>query len=145
LYWVYYLKERTFVMIKPDGVSRGLVGEIISRFEHKGFKIKALKMFKFTREKAEEFYAEHKGKHFFDKLIEFITSGPVVAMILEGDNAVETVRIMIGPTDGRRAPPGTIRGDYALDVTANVIHAADSKEKAEREIKIVFDKSEILE
>ncbi len=139
------MSERTFVMIKPDAVSRGLVGEIISRFERKGFKIKALKMFKFTREMAEEFYAEHKGKHFFNKLIDFITSGPVVALVLEGPNAVETVRIMIGPTDGRRAQPGTIRGDYALDITANVIHAADSPEKAVREIKIVFKDSEIIE
>ncbi len=139
------MSERTFVMIKPDAVSRGLVGEIISRFEKKGFKIKALKMFKFTREMAEEFYAEHKGKHFFNKLIDFITSGPVVALVLEGPNAVETVRIMIGPTDGRKAPPGTIRGDYALDITANVIHASDSLEKAIREIKIIFKDSEIIE
>ncbi len=139
------MSERTFVMIKPDAVSRGLVGEIISRFEKKGFKIKALKMFKFTREMAEEFYAEHRGKHFFNKLIDFITSGPVVALVLEGPNAVETVRIMIGPTDGRKAPPGTIRGDYALDITANAIHASDSLEKAIREIKIVFKDSEIIE
>ena len=106
--------ERTLVVIKPDGVEKGLIGEIISRFERKGFEIKALKMFKFTREQAEEFYKVHKGKNFFNDLIEFITSGPVVAMILEGDSAVKVVRLMIGPTDGREAPPGTIRGDYAL-------------------------------
>lgn len=139
------MKERTFVMIKPDAVSRGLIGEIISRFERKGFRIIALKMFKFTREEAEEFYAEHRGKSFFNKLIDFITSGPVVAMILEGENAIETVRMMIGPTDGRKAPPGTIRGDFALDITANVIHASDSKEKVEREIRIVFKKHEIVD
>ena len=132
-------------MIKPDAVSRGLIGEIISRFERKGFRIIALKMFKFTREEAVEFYAEHRGKSFFNKLIDFITSGPVVAMILEGEKAIETVRMMIGPTDGRKAPPGTIRGDFALDITANVIHASDSKEKAEREIRIVFKEHEIID
>ncbi len=137
--------ERTYVMIKPDAVSRGLVGEIISRFERKGFKIKALKMFKFTRELAEEFYAEHKGKHFFNDLIEFITSGPVVAMVLEGENAVETVRIMIGITDGRRASPGSIRGDYALDITKNVVHASDSLKTAEREINLIFKPNEIVD
>lgn len=137
--------ERTLVIIKPDGVQRGLVGEIISRFERKGFKILALKLFKFTREKAEEFYSEHKGKHFYEKLINFITSGPVVAMVLEGDSAVSVVRKMIGATDGRLAEPGTIRGDFALSVTENIIHAADSPEKAKREISIVFNETEIVE
>ncbi|OYT59540.1 MAG: nucleoside-diphosphate kinase [Desulfurococcales archaeon ex4484_217_1] len=98
--------QRTFVMIKPDGVRRKLVGEIIRRFESKGLKIVALKMIKLSREKAEELYVVHKGKHFFKDLIEFVTSGPVVAMVLEGDEAVSVVRTMIGPTDGRKAPPG---------------------------------------
>ena len=137
--------QRTYVMIKPNIVRRGYVGEIISRFEKKGFKIIALKMFKFNRELAEKFYEEHKGKPFFNDLINFITSGPVVAMILEGENAVETVRIMIGPTDARKAPPGTIRGDYALDITANAIHASDSEEKAKREIELIFSKDEIID
>ena len=118
--------ERTFVMIKPDAVKRGLVGEIIARFERKGLKIKALKMKWLTREEAEKLYEVHRGKPFFEELVEFITSGPVVAMILEGDSAVEVVRLMIGPTDGRKAPPGTIRGDFALDIGVNVIHASDS-------------------
>ena len=130
--------QRTFVMIKPDGVKRGLVGEIIRRFESKGLKIVALKMVKLSREKAEELYAVHKGKHFFKDLIEFVTSGPVVAMVLEGDEAVSVVRTMIGPTDGRKAPPGTIRGDFALSVQENIIHAADSVETAIREMKIIF-------
>jgi len=130
--------QRAFVMIKPDGVRRGLVGEIIRRFESKGLKIVALKMIKLSREKAEELYAVHKGKHFFKDLIEFVTSGPVVAMVLEGDEAVSVVRTMIGPTDGRKAPPGTIRGDFALSVQENIIHAADSVETAIREMKIIF-------
>ncbi len=130
--------QRTFVMIKPDGVRRRLVGEIIRRFESKGLKIVALKMIKLSREKAEELYAVHKGKHFFKDLIEFVTSGPVVAMVLEGDEAVSVVRTMIGPTDGRKAPPGTIRGDFALSVQENIIHAADSVETAIREMKIIF-------
>ncbi len=137
--------EKTLIMIKPDGVSRGLVGEIISRFEKKGFKIKALKMFKFTREQAEEFYKVHRGKPFFESLIKFITSGPVVAMIIEGDSAISVARLMIGPTDGRQAPPGTIRGDYALSKQENVIHASDSPESAEHEIRVVFREEEILE
>lgn len=137
--------ERTLVVIKPDGVEKGLIGEIISRFERKGFKIKALKMFKFTRDQAEEFYKVHKGKNFFNDLIEFITSGPVVAMILEGDSAVKVVRLMIGPTDGREAPPGTIRGDYALSKSRNIIHASDSPESAEFEISVVFKRDEILD
>ena len=130
--------QRTFVMIKPDGVRRRLVGEIIRRFESKGLKIVALKMIKLSREKAEKLYAVHKGKHFFKDLIEFVTSGPVVAMVLEGDEAVSVVRTMIGPTDGRKAPPGTIRGDFALSVQENIIHAADSVETAIREMKIIF-------
>ena len=137
--------ERTLVFIKPDGVERRLVGEIISRFEKKGLKIKALKMFKFTREQAEEFYRVHKGKPFFEDLIKFVTRNPVVAMVLEGDNAISVVRLMTGPTDGRQAPPGTIRGDYALSKQENVIHASDSPESAEHEISVVFKKEEIID
>ncbi len=136
--------ERTLLMIKPDGVRRGLVGEIISRFERKGLRIRALKMFRFTRSMAEEFYSMHRDKPFFESLINFITSGPVVAMVLEGDSAVCVVRNMIGPTDGREAPPGTIRGDYALSKSENVVHASDSVENAEREIGIVFSENEIF-
>ncbi len=137
--------QRTFVMIKPDGVRRGLIGEIIARFERKGLKIKALKMKKLTREEAERLYDVHKGKPFFEELIEFVTSAPVVGMIVEGDEAVEVVRLMIGPTDGRKAPPGTIRGDYALSIGENVIHASDSPERAEYEISVFFSKEEIID
>ncbi len=137
--------EQTLVMIKPDGVKRRLIGEIISRFEKKGLRIKALKMHWFTREEAEEFYSVHRGKPFFESLIEFITSGPVIAMVLEGDNAINVVRLMIGPTDGREAPPGTIRGDYALSKSENVVHASDSPESAKKEISILFKDNEIYE
>ncbi len=136
--------ERTFVMIKPDAVQRGLIGEIISRFERKGFKIVAMKMIKMTREQAEELYAPHKDKPFFESLIRFATSGPVVVMVIEGDSAIEVVRLMIGATDARKAQPGTIRGDFALDIEKNVIHASDSKESFEREHKIFFSKEDFV-
>ena len=136
--------EKTFVMIKPDAVRRGLIGEIITRFEKKGFKIKAMKMLKMTREQAEELYSPHKEKPFFKDLVEFATSGPVVVMLLEGDSAVEVVRLMIGSTDARKASPGSIRGDYGLDIQENVIHASDSIESFEREHRIFFDEKEIL-
>lgn len=137
--------ERTLVLIKPDGVKRGLIGEVISRFEKKGLKIKALKMMQFSREQAEEFYKVHKGKHFFESLIEFMTSGPIVAMILEGDSAISVVRRMIGSTDGREAAPGTIRGDYSLSKQYNIVHASDSPESASHEISIVFRDDEIID
>jgi len=136
--------QRTYVMIKPDGVKRGLIGEIIRRIENKGLRIVALKMLRLSREKAEELYSVHRGKPFFESLIEFVTSGPVVAMIVEGEEAVNVMRTLIGPTDGRKAPPGTIRGDFALSVQENIIHAADSVESAEREMWIVFSKDEVV-
>jgi len=138
------VKQRTYVMIKPDGVRRGLIGEIIRRIENKGLRIVALKMLTLSREKAEELYSVHRGKPFFESLIEFVTSGPVVAMIIEGEDAVSVMRTLIGPTDGRIAPPGTIRGDFALSVQENIIHAADSVESAEREMWIVFSKDEVV-
>lgn len=131
--------ERTFVMIKPDGVRRGLIGEIISRFERKGLKIVALKMLHMAREQAEELYSVHRDKPFFNDLVEFVTSGPVVVMILEGEGAISVVRTLIGPTDGRKAPPGTIRGDFALSIQENIVHASDSPESFEREHKIFFN------
>ncbi len=130
--------ERTLVLIKPDGVRRGLIGEVISRFERKGLKIVAMKMLRMSTEKAMEFYSVHKDKPFFHDLVEFMTSGPIVAMILEGDSAISVVRLMIGATDGRKAEPGTIRGDYALSVQENVVHASDSLESFERESKVIF-------
>lgn len=136
--------ERTLIIIKPDAVARGLVGEILSRFERKGLKIRALKMLKLSRQKAEKLYDVHKGKHFFENLIRFITSGPVVAAVLEGPSAVDVVRLMIGSTDGKKALPGTIRGDFSLSVTENIIHAADSGERAKYEISIIFEPHELL-
>ena len=136
--------ERTFVIIKPDAVRRGLIGKIISRFEDKGFRVIALKMLRMTRETAEELYSPHKEKYFFNDLVEFAISGPVVTMILEGDSAVEVVRTMIGVTDARKALPGSIRGDYGLDIQANIIHASDSKDSFEREHKIFFSEEELL-
>lgn len=135
--------ERTFVMIKPDAVERRLVGEIISRFERKGFRIVAMKQIKMTKEQAEELYSPHKEKPFFRDLVNFATRGPVVVMVLEGDSAIDVVRLMIGSTDGRKAAPGTIRGDYALDIQENVVHASDSKESFEREHRIFFSQKEL--
>jgi nucleoside-diphosphate kinase len=131
--------ERTLVVIKPDAVKRKLTGRILSRFEDKGFTIEVLKSYKFTLEKADEFYSVHRGKSFFNELVSFITSGPVVAVILEGDNAIGTVRIMIGSTKSFEASPGTIRGDLALNITDNVVHASDSSESFIKESRVIFD------
>jgi len=136
--------ERTFVFVKPDGVLRGLIGEIIKRLEQAGLKIIALKMLKLTREQAEKLYDIHKGKHFFEPLVNYVTSGPIVAMILEGPDAVKKVRKLIGKTNPVEADAGTIRGDFALTISRNVIHAADSKERAEYEMKIIFKDDEIV-
>ncbi len=130
--------ERTLIVIKPDAVSRGLIGEVISRFERRGFRILELRMMRLTREQAEDFYSPHKGKRFFGDLVDFITSGPVVAAVLEGRNAVEAVRTMIGSTDSAVAAPGSIRGDYGLGLTDNVIHASDSPESFRREMFVLF-------
>lgn len=137
--------ERTYVMVKPDGVQRNLVGEILSRFEKKGFKIVGLKMLRLTREIAEKHYAEHIGKPFFESLVSYITSGPVVAFVLEGKDVVATVRAMNGATNPLNAGPGTVRGDYAIEVGRNVIHASDSVESANREIGIYFTEAELCE
>jgi nucleoside-diphosphate kinase len=136
--------ERTLVLVKPDGVRRGLVGEVISRFERKGLKIRALKMLWMTREQAEEFYSVHRDKPFYKDLVDFITSGPIVAMVLEGDSAISVVRLMIGATDGRKAQPGTIRGDFALSIQDNVVHASDSPESFEREFRVVFSDNDVV-
>lgn len=132
--------ERTLIVIKPDGVSRGLTGEIIARFERKGFKIVALQMLQFDQDLAKDFYSPHVGKPFFPDLQSFITSGPVVAAVLQGNNAVDVVRRMIGVTKSFEAAAGTIRGDYGLGFTDNVIHASDSQESFARESKILFPK-----
>jgi nucleoside-diphosphate kinase len=138
------MAEKTLVLVKPDGVKRGLIGEVISRFERKGLKILALKIIKLDKSKGEEFYSVHKDKSFFKDLVEFITSGPIVAIILEGDSAISVVRLMIGSTDGRKAQPGTIRGDFALSIQDNVVHASDSQESFEREYKVLFKDEEII-
>jgi nucleoside-diphosphate kinase len=130
--------ERTLIVVKPDGVKRGLVGEVISRFEKKGFKLVALQMFTMSKDLASDFYSPHVGKPFFPELEEFITSGPVVAAVLEGRGAVDVVRRMIGVTKSFEADSGTIRGDFGLGYTDNVIHASDSNESFERESKILF-------
>jgi|TARA_B100001964_G_scaffold235190_1_gene294869 nucleoside-diphosphate kinase len=130
--------EQTLIVIKPDGVEQKLVGDILSRFEKKEFNILKMKMFNFTKEQAEELYLPHREKSFFSNLVLFIISGPVVAVILEGSTAIEVVRKMIGSTKSYEAAPGTIRGDYGLGLTENIIHASDSKESFERESKIIF-------
>ena len=136
---------KTFVMIKPDGVQRGLVGEVIKRIERKGLKIVAMKMMKVSEELASKHYAEHKEKPFFKSLLDYITSGPVVAMVVEGKDAVKVVRTLVGATNPIEALPGTIRGDYGMDIGRNVIHASDSLESAEREISLFFDEEEIID
>lgn len=130
--------ERTFIAIKPDGVQRQLVAEVIGRFERKGFKLVGMKMMHVTRDLAEKHYGEHKGKPFFDGLVSYITSGPIVAMAWEGKNVVATARLMIGATKPQEAAPGTIRGDLAVDIGRNVIHGSDSAASAERELGLFF-------
>jgi nucleoside-diphosphate kinase len=139
--------ERTFVMVKPDGVQRGLVGEIISRFEDRGLKIAGAKFMQIDRELAEDHYGEHEDKPFFDDLVEFITAGPVMAMVLEGQDAVSQVRTMMGETDPAESAPGTIRGDLGLDLGRNVIHGSDDEDPGanEREIALFFDEDELVE
>ena len=130
--------ERTMVLIKPSGVARGLVGEIISRMERRGLTIKVARMLVVTRDMAERHYAEHNGKDFYDDLVEHITSAPVFAMVVEGPQAVRVVRMMMGATNPLEAAPGTVRGDFGLDMRRNVVHSADSLASAEREIAIFF-------
>ena len=133
------MTEQSLFIIKPDAVSRGLIGEIVSRFEKKGFKIIKLKMYTFTKEIAENFYSDHQSKPFFNELVSFITSGRVVVAVIEGNNAIATTRIMIGSTKSFEAAPGSIRGDLGLGLTENIVHASDSKESFEKEVKVVFE------
>ncbi len=137
--------EKTFAMIKPDAVQRGLVGPIISRYEAKGLRIAGMKIMQVTEEIAKQHYAEHVEKPFFPGLLQYITSGPVVALVLEGKNAVEEVRKMNGATNPLQAACGTIRGDYAQEVGRNVVHGSDSVASAEREIAIYFTEDEVLD
>jgi len=130
--------ERTFVMVKPDGVTRRLVGEVISRLERKGLSLENLAMVSVDEDLARRHYAEHVEKPFFGDLLEFITSGPVVAMEWSGESAVSVTRTLMGPTNPAEAPPGTIRGDFGLEITFNLVHGSDSVESAERELGIWF-------
>ncbi|MBP1662462.1 MAG: Nucleoside-diphosphate kinase [Thermoplasmatales archaeon] len=136
-------KERTFAMIKPDAVQRGFVGEILSRFEKKGIKIVAMKLVAVDRKLAEKHYGVHKGKPFFEPTVQYITSSPVVAMILEGVNVIEMVRAMTGATDPQKATMGTIRGDYGQFIGRNIIHASDGKDTAAFEMNLWFTPAEI--
>jgi nucleoside-diphosphate kinase len=136
--------ERTFVMIKPDAHGRRLSGEILSRFERRGFAIRGMKLLRVTHEQAAQHYAEHEGKPFYPELVDFITSAPVVAMVIEGPAAVSTVRTMMGATNPLDSAPGTIRGDYALEIGENAVHGSDSVESAEREIPIYFSESDLV-
>lgn len=137
--------EKTFTMVKPDGVQRGLSGEIMKRFEQKGLQLVGSKLMLITREQAEYHYEEHKGKPFFEKLVKFITSGPVLAMVWQGDQAIALSRIVIGKTNVADAVPGTIRGDFALHTNMNLVHGSDSPESAEREINNFFKSEELVE
>jgi nucleoside-diphosphate kinase len=135
--------EKTFAMVKPDGVQRGLVGKIVQRFEERGLKISAMKMMHIPRELAERHYEEHKGKGFYEPLLSYITSGPVVCMVIEGENAVAGVRAMMGKTNPQDAAPGTIRGDFSQVTGRNIVHGSDSPESAKREINLFFNDYEI--
>lgn len=134
--------ERTFLLVKPQAVERGLVGEVVCRVEARGFRLRAIKLLTVSTELAQAHYDEHRGKPFFGELIENITAGPVVAMVLEGESAVTVVRAMIGATNPVDAAPGTIRGDLALDMSHNVVHGSDSPESAEREVGLYFTDAE---
>ncbi|MCD7033363.1 nucleoside-diphosphate kinase [Metabacillus sp. GX 13764] len=135
--------EKTFLMVKPDGVQRQLIGEILGRIERKGFQLVGAKMMTISRELAEEHYGEHKERPFFGELVSFITSGPVFAMVWEGENVIEVTRQMMGKTNPKEALPGTIRGDYGIIVGKNIIHGSDSPESAEREIGLFFQENEL--
>ena len=132
------MSERTLVLVKPDAVARGLIGEIIGRVERKGLRIVALEQRTLDRETARKHYAEHDGKPFFGELVDFITSGPLVAMAAEGPRAVEAVRALMGVTDPVKSAPGSIRGDYAVEIGQNLVHGSDSPESAAREVALFF-------
>jgi len=136
--------ERSLVLIKPDAIQRGLAGEIVSRLEKKGLKIVAMKMLHMDKNLAQRHYAIHKGKAFFDDLVSFITSSPVIAIVFQGKNAVEIIRQMMGETDPAKASSGTIRGDFGIDIGHNLVHGSDSLENASKEINLFFSAEEIF-
>jgi nucleoside-diphosphate kinase len=131
--------EQTLSMIKPDGVQRGLIGDVIGRFEKNGLKIKSMKMLHLSLDQARAFYVIHKERPFYDSLTQFMSSGPIVAMILEGENAIQVNRDLMGATDYRQAAPGTIRADFARDIEANIVHGSDAPETAKAEIAFFFN------
>ena len=135
--------EQTLILVKPDGIQRGLIGEIISRYERKGLKIIGMKMIQLTHTKAEELYDIHKGRSFYDKLIEFMTGKPIVAIAVEGKNAIKLTRLINGETDPLESVPGSIRGDYSTDITYNLVHASDCAENAKSELAILFSSEEL--
>lgn len=136
--------EKTFLMVKPDGVQRNLIGEIVGRFEAKGFQLVGAKLMQIPTELAEEHYGEHKERPFFGELVDFITSGPVFAMVWEGENVISTARLLVGATNPKESAPGTIRGDFAVTVGKNIIHGSDAPESAEREIGLFFKQEELV-
>ncbi len=136
--------ERTFIMVKPNGVARGLVGEVVGRFERRGLALRAMKLMRVSRELAESHYAEHREKPFFTSLVDFITSGPVVAMVWEGPQAIKVARATMGSTDPVDAAPGTVRGDLALEMEQNVVHGSDGTQSAAREIGLFFGAEELV-
>ncbi|WP_318617338.1 nucleoside-diphosphate kinase [Sporosarcina sp. YIM B06819] len=136
--------ERTFLMVKPDGVQRNLIGEIVGRFESKGFKLVGAKLMQITPELAAQHYGEHKERPFFGELVDFITSGPVFAMVWEGENVISVGRLMTGATNPKESAPGTIRGDFAVTVGKNIIHGSDAPESAVREIGLFFNEAELV-
>jgi nucleoside-diphosphate kinase len=136
--------EQTLIIVKPEGVQRGLIGQVLARFEAKGLKLVALKLMRISTDLAERHYAEHQGKAFYPGLVRHITSSPVVVGVLEGPGAIAITRTMMGPTNPASANPGTIRGDYGLDVGLNIIHGSDGPESARREIGLFFDESELI-
>lgn len=138
------IRERTLIIMKPDAIHRGIVGEILDRFEQKGIKPVGMKMIKMTDLLLDKHYAQHKGKHFLPQLKEFMKSLPVILVVLEGLDVIRVVRNMCGPTDGKNAPQGTIRGDYGMSVSTNIIHSSEDLKAAKREIDIFFKKSEIF-
>ncbi len=136
--------ERTFVLLKPSAIVRGLIGEVLSRFERKGIKIVAMKMIKVKEEEAKKLYEVHKKQPFFVGLVKYIVSAPVVVIVVEGRDVVQVVRNLVGSTDPREAHSGTIRGDFSMSITNNIVHAADSRENARKELRIFFGKEKLL-
>lgn len=137
--------EKTLILVKPDGVQRGLAGEIISRFERRGLKLAGLKFLQMSQELAETHYAVHKERPFYNSLVEYITSGPVVAMVWQGNDAIAAARATMGATNPVQAAPGTIRGDFGMEIGRNLVHGSDSPENAVKEVNIFFDESELVD